>query len=348
MPFPTPTHPRLFRRNSRVSLVSVSEEEAKLPFISSPQLCSTTNSDIDGGSLISAGEQAKKPEFTQSLGDMNTTTATTKTRTPSSAGEEQQSTPSDEDEHRDVVNALDDLDDFLDLLTTSTASDRINNQRSPLPNNVAAENEKKQQRRMRKAATVPKYYISTTGSAQGRLGLREMSPPAYSMPDLTVESVEEVEEDSGSDSSTDVSPASQHHCATEQRGGYHHRKSNSYDQTTYNSTRSRVAESFHEKSQSYDQSHEPWVESSLGTSEEEGRGGNDTSVGPLDPSADGYWHVTSPPGSGGPGRSSYLSPNAVSSPVRRHKSDCTGIRPTSPLAMSSYTSVGPQDSPDQR
>ena len=109
------------------------------------------------------------------------------------------------EEDDDAENVLDRLDDFLDL-----HSDPNSDQMSPVPpmhkpTSLSLEE---------KSVGVPKYYLST-GSPRSLLArqgnrspvkwsMRDMSPPAYSMPDLTGEALEEVDEEL--DSAHNMSP----------------------------------------------------------------------------------------------------------------------------------------------
>lgn len=102
----------------------------------------------------------------------------------------------DDEDGKEAVNVLSELDDFLDLLNSST-SDRMEHQRGPPPASLVTKSKAKNSPH----CTVPKYYLSTssgncltTDCSMSRRLRDGRSPPAYSMPDLTAESLQEVEE----------------------------------------------------------------------------------------------------------------------------------------------------------
>lgn len=346
---------RLFRRGSRASLINVTEDGPKLPVSG------------DGSNHLDVPQG--KIEFTKSLGDVDTITPsnTITNHIPSAMptsrnlydmvnsshssdryeGRPPPTSPAhihahsqgEDPEGQEVATALDDLDDFLDLLSASNMADRIDNQRSPLPGGGGSGSATELYQSggsgmmggVARGATVPRYYLSTSSNCIGGGGgslypppriTRQLSPPAYSMPNLTVERVEEVEEDTDSDPSRSpdgLAPAS-HVVAT---GEHHH---------TYSS---------------------PWVGGSSQESspppplpprsDEEDKSHSSSDL-LAEASQDGFWQTSPPSGGGSTTSSSYgvggAGGGAFLSPVKRKESDSGGARPTSPLAMTSYNSQG--------
>ena len=164
-----------------------------------------------------------KPEFTQSLDDSRLSTLSSLFHREDSAHHhhhQQQDSPTSSpvpmmmlsDEQGEASSALTQLDDFLDILSDTT-SDRIEQQRSPLPLHLSQKTPQGAQGAQGDAATVPKYYLPTNPQmsslvqhSAGGSGGCVMTPPSYSVQNLSVQSVAEVDEDSDIDD--DSSPTS--------------------------------------------------------------------------------------------------------------------------------------------
>ena len=149
-------------------------------------------------------------------------------------------------ETRDTAEALQDLDEFLDLLS-STPADRIDKQRGSLPEELrsSSNEEALSDDGTNGNPTVPKYYLPTVSSpwqqkpqesGQGRLAMSNFgsiaSPPAFSMPNLSGDSVEEGREYQQQRNYLKVSPAyaSSHQFAASDR----HTSSTSGDRMSHN------------------------------------------------------------------------------------------------------------------
>ena len=332
--------PRLFRRGSRASLVSVSEEDPRNPF--SP--------------LGARSPRSAKPDFTQSLDDASSITnlykmlATAQSPSaspPDGGGEDVRRVPSPvpvesagghSHAHHgqvhqrvasdDATSALNELDDFLDLLTTT---DRIDNQRSPLPSNVKGKSgDVMPAGKSHPGHSVPKYYISTTaapslmptdsthqqhtkfkGEVGGVLLCNAMPTEHYAMPDLVVGgSLEEVDEYSDSGSSPDALDPPDDTGAHQYQGHPRHHHHQGYahlspQERDHHQHRHHQGHAYHQKSHSYDnslhgQSHnQQWVEPSSQrafpqgvrpASEEDIRSQSDVVLPPRDDqSGERYW-----------------------------------------------------------
>ena len=308
---------RLFRRGSRVSLSSVSEEESKRPPI----------------------PPSSKREFTQSLDEnvnlsflydvVATTSSCKEQRTPPTSSPDH--TLSEDD--RDAANVLNELDDFLDLLSSST-SDRLDNQRTAFslsdhkPNKEVILEEEKH-------LSVPKYYLSTNSPHCSNLkksyspmswGSLDTTLPTYSMPDLRVECVEEEEEDGEL-----TSPL---HTTTSQHTPWDHSGVQSCDQSS--ESHDHWEHTYHHnRKQSLDKSsgsHDHWDHTLHSTPIRiKSCSARDVS----EQSDDGHWLITS-------NKNQDNSPESLG--IQREGD--FGQRVTSPLAMTSYTSQG-RNSPEK-
>jgi len=202
---------RLFRRGSRPPLTSVTEENTKSSILSA----SSRHASLPTTSLFVSDN---KPEFTQSLDESNL--SVTFQNRPSSAHYKSRRTPPPPplplqngtmdviQETRDTTDALQDLDEFLDLLT-STPADRIDKQRGNLPEHLrppSCNEDAGSEEETNENMAVPKYYLPTgpspwqqkaQESGQSRNAVNSVgivSLPAFSMPNLSGDSTGESQE----------------------------------------------------------------------------------------------------------------------------------------------------------
>ncbi len=193
---------RLFRRTSRAPLTSVTEEDNKSAFRSNT---------LRHASLPTSSNpvSSKKAEFTRSLDESNLSGAFKSLPSRGSHYKTRRTPPPPPlpiqngnvdviKETRDTTEALQDLDEFLDLLS-ATPTDRIDKQRGSLPGNrkPLINEDSGSDTGDDMNITIPKYYLPTNSSvpqeryqgyqrrlsAMGELGGN--SPPAFSMPNLS-------------------------------------------------------------------------------------------------------------------------------------------------------------------
>lgn len=303
---------RMFRRGSRAG---VSEQDISNPF--SPP------------SGASSPASAIRRDFTQSLNlaDMfNRRGSAPPATSPISVSPQPMS-----DEDAETHSVLNDFDEIINLFSNSNTTDRLEQQRSPMPP---------------PRQTIPRYLLPTSHANRMIPGSRSpigwSATPMYSMPDLSVGRVEEESEEYVDSETSPISPGGDEGAPSAQYACQDKRQQYKDE---------------HQRSVSYDMTYDPQTTGDL--VEDDFKTHSAVNMGVSDQMVDRYWEVATPPRTTPPAASTpSVTPPSATTPTygnflspddakrylpSSHLQSSNDQRSASPLAQKSYTI----DSPDK-